>query len=161
MSGSIGISVKRAVLWRSGSQIAAQVVAWGSTLAVVRILDPSDYGLFAMTQVVLAFLSFLNGYGFASSLIQERDVSPERIRQGFGLLLLVNAGIALIQLGLAPLAAAWYRQPVVADLLRVQALIFLATPFIALPEVLLMRELDFRRPALVTLGATLVSPRWR
>ena len=73
------------------------------------------------------------------------------------MLLLVNGGIALIQLGLAPLAAAWYRQPVVAELLRVQALIFLATPFIALPEVLLMRELDFRRPALVNLGATLVS----
>ena len=157
MSEPLASSVRRAVIWRSGSQIVAQVVAWGSTLAVVRILDPADYGLFAMTQVVLAFLSFLNGYGFASSLIQERDVDEQKIRQGFGLLLLVNAGIALIQLGLAPLAAAWYRQPVVAELLRTQALIYLATPFIALPEVLLMRELDFRRPALATLVATLVS----
>ena len=45
----------------------------------------------------------------------------------------------------------------IADLLRVQALIFLATPFVALPEVLLIRELDFRRPALVNLAATAVS----
>ena len=45
----------------------------------------------------------------------------------------------------------------VADLLRVQALIFLATPFIALPEVLLIRELDFRRPAIVNLAATAIS----
>ena len=150
MTRSLRGSVKNAVLWRSGSQIVAQTVAWGSTLAVVRILEPSDYGLFAMTQVVLAFLSFLNGYGFASSLIQEREVEPMRIRQGFGVLLLLNAGIAAIQLVIAPLAAAWYRQPLIADLLRVQALIYLATPFIALPEALLMRELDFRKPALVT-----------
>jgi hypothetical protein len=34
------------------------------------------------------------------------------------MLLLVNGAIALIQLAIAPLAAAWYRQPVIAELLR-------------------------------------------
>jgi len=157
MTETLRDEVKRAVLWRSGSQIMAQAVAWGSTLAVIRILDPADYGLFAMTQVVLAFLSFLNGSGFASSLIQDREIDENKIRQGFGMLILVNGAIALIQLGLAPLAAAWYRQPLVADLLRVQALMYLATPFIAIPQVLLTRELDFRRPAIANTVATVVS----
>ena len=157
MSESIGQSVRKAVIWRSGSQIFAQVVAWAATLAVVRILDPADYGLFAMTQVVLAFLSFLNGYGFASALIREKEISQHRIRQAFGILILVNGAIALLQLGLAPVAAAWYRQEIVGDLLRMQALIYLATPFIALPEVLLVREMDFRRPAVVNIVATVVS----
>jgi len=156
-SASLRDEVKAAVIWRSGSQIAAQLVAWCSTLAVIRILDPADYGVFAMTQVVLAFLNFLNGYGFASALVQDREISQRKIRQAFGMMLLVNAGIALIQLGLAPVAAEYYRQPVVADLLRLQALIFLATPFIALPEALLIRELDFKRPALANLSATFVS----
>ena len=156
-SGSLRDEVKTAVIWRSGSQIVAQVVAWCSTLAVIRILDPADYGVFAMTQVILAFLSFLNGYGFASALVQDREFSERKVRQAFGMMLLVNAGIALIQLALAPIAAEYYRQPIVADLLRVQALIFLATPFIALPETLLIRELDFKRPAMVTLAATCVS----
>ncbi|MEO0061856.1 MAG: Lipopolysaccharide biosynthesis protein WzxC [Pseudomonadota bacterium] len=157
MSDGIAHSVRRAVIWRSGSQIFAQVMAWAATLAVVRILGPADYGLFAMTQVVLAFLSFLNGYGFASSLVQEKEVSTRQIRQAFGILILVNGSIALIQLAIAPFAAAWYRQEVVAHLLQVQTLIFVATPFIALPEVLLIRELDFRRPAIVNIVATLVS----
>src|SRR5690606_5594063 len=154
---SLRDEVKRAVIWRSGSQIAAQLVAWCSTLAVIRILDPADYGVFAMTQVVLAFLSFLNGYGFASALVQDREIDSRKVRQAFGMMLLVNGGIALIQLGLAPVAADYYRQPVVADLLRVQALIFLTTPFIALPEALLIRELDFKRPAVANLIATSVS----
>ncbi|AKH43990.1 O-antigen/teichoic acid export membrane protein [Altererythrobacter atlanticus] len=157
MSESLRDEVKRAVIWRSGSQILAQAVAWGSTLAVIRILDPSDYGLFAMTQVVLAFLAFLNGSGFASSLIQDRHIDETKVRQGFGLLILVNGGIALIQLAIAPIAAAWYRQPLVEDLLQVQALMYLATPFIAIPEVLLTRELDFRRPAIANTIATIVS----
>ena len=130
-SASLRDEVKTAVIWRSGSQIAAQLVAWCSTLAVIRILDPADYGVFAMTQVVLAFLSFLNGYGFASALVRDREIDERKIRQAFGMMLLVNAGIALIQLGLAPLAADYYRQPIVADMLRLQALIFLLTLFLA------------------------------
>ena len=157
MSVDLGASVKRAVIWRSGSQIFAQAVAWAATLLVIRILNPADYGLFAMTQVVLVFLNFLNGYGFAGSLIREPELSEQRIRQAFGLLLLVNGALALLQLAVAPLAAEWYRQPEVAQLLRVQALIFLATPFIAVPEVLLMRRMDFRRQALVNVVATVVS----
>ena len=154
---SLRDEVKTAVMWRSGSQIAAQLVAWCSTLAVIRILDPADYGVFAMTQVVLAFLSFLNGYGFASALVQDREIDSRKVRQAFGMMLLVNGGIALNQLALAPIAADYYRQPIVADLLRVQALIFLTTPFIALPEALLIRELDFKRPAVANLIATSVS----
>ena len=157
MSAELGASIKRAVIWRSGSQIASQVVAWAATLMVIRILDPADYGLFAMTQVVIVFLNFLNGYGFAGSLIREPELTEQRIRQAFGMLLLVNGGLALLQIGLAPLAAAYYRHPQVEQFLRAQALIFLSTPFISIPEVLLMRQMDFRRQALVNLVATLVS----
>src|SRR3546814_14794243 len=45
----------------------------------------------------------------------------------------------------------------VADLLRGQALIYLATPFSALPEVMMSRTLDFRRQALVNLVAALAG----
>lgn len=154
---SLRDEVKAAVIWRSGSQIAAQLVAWCSTLAVIRILHPADYGVFAMTQVVLTFLNFLNGYGFASALVQDREISERKIAQAFGMMLLLNGAIALLQIALAPLAAGYYRQPIVADLLRVQALIFLSTPFIALPQALLTRELDFKGPALANLSAALVS----
>ncbi|HMP46177.1 MAG TPA: lipopolysaccharide biosynthesis protein [Sphingopyxis sp.] len=154
---NFGRRVRSAVIWRSGSQILAQIITWGSTLMVIRLLDPADYGLFAMTQVVLAFLAFLNGWGFASALVQSDSVTPFRIRQAFGLLLLLNALLAAIQFFGAPVAAAYYGQPMVADLLRVQALMFLATPFIALPEVMMSRALDFRRMAFVNLAAALVG----
>jgi O-antigen/teichoic acid export membrane protein len=152
-----GDRVRSAVIWRSGSQILAQIITWGSTLAVIRLLDPSDYGLFAMTQVVIAFLSFLNGYGFASALVQSESLDPLRVRQAFGLLLLLNGLLATLQYFGAPYAAAYYGQPIVADLLRLQALMFLATPFIALPEVMMARSLEFRKQAVVNMVAALVG----
>ncbi len=139
--------VRSAVFWRSGSQILSQIVTWTATIIVVRLLNPSDYGLFAMSQAVLVALNFLNGHSFASSLIQEDEVSRKRIAQVFGLLLLFNVVLASVQYAVAPAVAAYYRQPIVAEMLRVQTLIYLITPFIALPTVLLARNLDFRSQA--------------
>ncbi|MEP7350650.1 MAG: lipopolysaccharide biosynthesis protein [Sphingorhabdus sp.] len=153
-----GSRVKSAVFWRSGTQILAQLISWGATLAVIRILDPSDYGLFAMTSVVLVFLNFLNGYGFVSALIQSEKVEPLRIRQAFGMLILLNGGLALIQLAVvAPLAAAYFEEPVVAAMLRWQSLIYLATPFLILPEAMLTRNLEFKKPAIINLTSAFVG----
>lgn len=147
--------VKLAILWRSGSQIVAQAIAWGSTFMVIRLLDPTDYGLFAMTQVVLAFLNLMNGYGIANALIRAESVSRRELRQVFGMLLLLNLGLGLAQFAAAPWIADYYRHAEVADLLRVQALLYIPTPFMALPYAILSRRMDFKRPAQVRLAASI------
>jgi O-antigen/teichoic acid export membrane protein len=154
---SLGDQVRRAVIWRSGSQILAQIVMWAATFLVIRILSPADYGLLAMTQVVLVLLAMLDGHGLASGLIQQSRVTDRQIAQLFGMLIVLNLGLALVQVALAPLAAAYYRQPMVADLLRVQASFYLLTPFIALSYALLCRRMDFKRQAHVFTIASVLS----
>ena len=155
---SLARQVRRAVIWRSGSQIVAQLVQWAATFLVIRILAPSDYGLFAMCQVVLTFMAMLNGYGLASGLIQQKTISHTEVRQLFGMLILLNVGLAVVQLVvLAPLASAYYRQPIVGDMLRVQAILYLTTPFIALPYALLSRAMDFRHQAKASIVASIAS----
>lgn len=149
--GSFADRVRSAVFWRWGSQVLSQLVTWTVTIIIVRLLDPQDYGLFAMTQAVLAAFNFLSGWGFANSLIPADEVNERQIGQVFGMLLLSNGGLALAQFLMAPLAADYYNQPMVADMLRLQAVIFLSTPFIALPTALLSRRLDFRSQARVNL----------
>lgn len=152
-----GLTVRRAVLWRSGSQLLAQLVQWTATFLVIRILSPADYGLFAMTQVVLTFLNMLNGYGLASALVREPAATERQVRQLFGMLLLLNGTLACCQLALVPLAAGYYRHPEVADLMRVQALLYLTTPFAALPQALLSRRMDFQGQARANVLAALMG----
>lgn len=154
---SLGRQVRNAVIWRSGSQIVAQMVQWASTFLVIRILSPSDYGLFAMAGVVMAFLNMLNGYGLASGLVQQAEITERQIRQLFGMLIVLNLTLGLTQVALAPLAAVYYRQPEVTQLLRVQALIYIGTPFIALPQALLSRRMDFRLQARVNILASMAG----
>ena len=149
--------VRSAVFWRSGSQIAAQLIMWASTIIVVRLLDPHDYGVFAMSQVVVVLLSAVNGYAFATALIHAESVTRERIAQVFGVLIVLNVGLAAVQFAGAPLAAAYFHQPALAGLLRWQVLLYLATPLIALNSALLARELDFRKQAMANLLSAVLA----
>ncbi len=154
---SLASQVRTAVIWRSGSQIGTQIVSWASTLIVIRLLAPQDYGLFAMAQVMLMLLNTMNGYGLASALIREEEVTEERLRQTLGMLILINGGLALIQFLAAPLVALWFEQPMVTNLLRVQALTYLTVPFCALPYAMLTRRMEFRKPAKVRLASAIAG----
>ena len=154
---SLAAQVRTAVIWRSGSQIGTQIVSWASTLIVIRLLSPHDYGLFAMAQVMLVLLNTMNGYGLASALIREAEVTEERLRQTLGMLVLLNGGLALVQFLAAPLVALWFEQPMVANMLRVQSLLYLAIPFTALSHAIMSRRMDFRRPAQVRLVAAMAG----
>lgn len=156
-AGSLAQRVRRALAWRWGTQVLAQAIMWTSTILVVRLLEPTDYGLYAMTQAVVTALAFLNGQSFATSLIQADRVDERRIGQVFALLLLLNGGLALAQVLLAPIAARYYGEPLVADMLRVQALIFLTIPFAALPQELLARRIEFRKQGLVNLATAMIG----
>ena len=149
--------VRSALAWRWGTQVLAQIIAWASTIAVVRLLQPSDYGLYAMSQAVVTALAFLNGQSFATSLIQTDRIDDRRIGQVFGLLLLLNGSLALAQFLLAPLAAHYYGEPLIASMLRAQAIIFLTIPFAALPQELLARRIEFRSQGLVNLASAVVG----
>ena len=149
--------VRSAVIWRSGTQIFGQLVAWAATFLVIRILSPADYGLYAMSAVVLSLLNLMNGYGLANALIQQREVTPRMLRQLFGMLIVLNGALALLQFAAAPLIAEYYGQPIVATMLRWQALIFLTNPFLALGYAVLSRGMDFRRQAQVNIVSALVG----
>ncbi|MEA3031181.1 MAG: hypothetical protein QOG13_2506 [Sphingomonadales bacterium] len=149
--------VKTGVIWRSGSQLLGQLIAWTSTFLVIRLLNPADYGLVAMTGVVLTFLDLFKGWGFASSLVRDERTDRHKIGQAFAMLIVMNGALGALQFAMAPLAADYFHQPMVADLLRVQALLYIVNPFIALGHALLARRLDFKRQSRIDLIAAVLS----
>lgn len=154
---SLRDQVRSAVIWRSGSQIVGQLLTWASTFLVIRILSPADYGLYAMTSVLLVLLNLVNGYSLANAVIQKREVTPLLMRQLFGMLFALNLTLAAVQWMVAPLVADYYGQELVCDMLRVQALIYLTNPFLAMGYAVLSREMDFRKQAQVNLCSGIMA----
>lgn len=149
--------VLRALSWRLALQLVSQLITWGITIIVIRLLVPADYGVLAMAQVLTSILHLLATGGMADALIQARTVDRAMVRKSFGLLLAINAVLAAVQLAAAPLLAAYYAEPLVAQVMQVQAIGFLLVPFIALPSALREREIDFTATAWIDLAAAVGS----
>lgn len=149
--------VRSAVIWRSGTQIIGQIITWAVTFVVIRILNPSDYGLYAMTGVVMNLLSLVNGYSLANAAIQKPVLTPHMLRQLLGMLIVLNLALATIQFTAAPFVADYYGHAVVGDMLRVQCLLYVSNPFLALSYAVLSRRMDFRIQAQANLVSALLG----
>ncbi len=149
--------VLQAIYWSLSAKIAIQLFSWGVTFLVIRLLDPSDYGLAAMSEVVFAFLFMVTAEGMFSAIVQSREIDERKLRQMFGVLLLMNLALFLILYLSAPLFARYYHEPRIAQLLQLLATAFLFIPFTAIPASFLDRALDVRRRSLIDMGTQVAS----
>ena len=130
--------------WTAGSRLLGQLLTWGVTIAVMRILAPSDYGLLAMATVLITFLALFAEMGIGGAVVQARDVDLKTMRSVFGLVVLVNLGLFLLTLLLAPLISAFYGHDELTLICQAIALQFLIGAPAVLPDAQLQRKLAWK-----------------
>jgi teichuronic acid exporter len=149
--------VLSALRWTAGARTFAQVINWASTIVVIRILGPEDYGMMAMSHVLFFILLGFSQVGLGAALVQAERISETDLEQVFGFLLTINVALFAIQFLCAPLVASAFGEPGIEPLMRVLAVLFLIQPFIVIPSNLLGRDIDFKRRSLVELAASVVA----
>jgi teichuronic acid exporter len=147
----------RGVKWVAGAKLVSQLVTWGVTIYVMRLLAPSDYGLLAMCTVVLGLLTMFAEVGLGPALIQRKEISEQDLRQAMGVVWLVNITLCLLANIVAPLVAVFYAEPRLQPVMHVLSLQFLLLPLATVPDVRLQRRLEYKQRSLVELSAALVA----
>jgi len=137
--------------WSAGLRFLGQLLTWIITIFVMRTLSPQDYGLMGMAGVFLTYLATINELGLGAAIIQDTHLSAKILRQMFGLLLVVNGGLFLTSIMLAPSIASFFGEPGLASLIRFLAIQFIITSFVIIPRSLIDREMSFRQRSIVEL----------
>jgi teichuronic acid exporter len=150
-------SVLRGFMWVGSGQFIGQAVSWISTIVVIRLLAPSDYGLMAMSASFVWLLSMMSELGIGASLIQAKDISQQEIRRVCGLVIVCSAAFAAVGHVAAPLVAAFYGEPRVTELIRVANLGFLLAAAFIVPQSLVVRELDFALKSKIDVTAQIAT----
>lgn len=115
-----------------------------STAIIARLLTPQETGVFAVAAVFAALASTFRDFGVAEYLIQERDLTHERIRAALGLNIITSWSMAALLFAAAPLAGGFYRDTGIVSVMWVQSLNFLLIPFGAVTQAWFRRELNYR-----------------
>lgn len=98
-----------------------------SMVVLARLLTPADFGIVAMASVVVGLIDVLLDLGVNIALIHNSEADREDYNTAWTLRLIQASLAGIIIFACAPLAASYYQDPLVADVLRVMAFsIFIA-----------------------------------
>lgn len=152
-----GTGLRQAALsgarWTVAARIGLQLITWPVTILVMRLLEPRDYGLFAMAIVVTGFITLFSELGLGAALVQAEVVDEDTARSACAAIWTLNAVVALALIALAPWAADWFGEPELAAVMQVLTLELVISAFAAVPEAMLERRLAFRPLSLVQVAA--------
>ncbi len=130
----------------TGTRIALQFVQ----LAVLaRLLRVEDFGVMAIANVALAFAVTFSDAGVSNAIIHYRDAKREELSSLYWLNVLGGMVVFVAVWFAAPLVARFYHQPTLEPVLRVAASVFIVGPLGQQFQVLLERDLRFRRVAVI------------
>ena len=154
---SLGRSARQGVLWMLGSRGGEQALSLLITIVLARLLSPADYGLIGMASLFLVFLGRFTDLGTGASIIQQRDLGSEQLSSIFWFNLMTGLALAVIAAAIAPLAARFFNEPRVANVLWVLALTLPLQALAVVPDSLLRRQLQFRRWVVRNIGAIAIA----
>jgi O-antigen/teichoic acid export membrane protein len=111
MSLKIQRSMADGAMWMMLFKLTERALGVVSTVVLVRLLSPGDFGIVAMAISFIAMAELLAAFGFDVALIQERDATVEHYHTAWTLNALMGLGITVLMLAAAAPVAAFYRQP--------------------------------------------------
>ena len=142
MNSTFTRATVRGVFWTYLSFYLGKLLVLVSTVILARLLTKSDFGVVSFALLLIGFLEMINNAGISSALIYYQD-DERAVSTAFwldlGVGILMFAGTWLV----APLAASYFDDPRVVELVRIFAFLFLISSLEDVPKALLTRELSF------------------
>lgn len=126
-----------------------------SSMVIARLLTPAEIGIFSVTMVLLMFVASVRDMGAGSYLVQERELTTERIRAVWAVQLGLGLGLAVLVLLASYPVSLFYKEPRMRDIMLVIALNYAVNPFGSLTYAWLMREMRFDSVALMRFASAL------
>jgi O-antigen/teichoic acid export membrane protein len=135
--------VRRSVLLSFAQRYTTLAVTVVSLAVLSRLLRPEEVGVFSLCAALVAIANVLRDFGISDYLIQEKELTRNRIRAAFTLALMVAWPLGLLLFLGRGLLADYYGHAGLRDVLAVLALNFALTPFGSPGFALLTREMRF------------------
>ncbi|WP_434782473.1 lipopolysaccharide biosynthesis protein [Ferrovum myxofaciens] len=141
--------VRKSILFSLAQNYASFVLQFAVSIILARLLSPSEIGLYSIAAVLMGFASSMRDFGISNYIIQEKDLTPDKIRAAFTLTLFTAWTLALIIMLGSNYAAEFYHQPGVRSVMRILALNFVLIPFGTVPMAYMYKKMEFQYVALI------------
>jgi len=157
MSKSLKEETASALFWSFMDKGGQQILQFAFLFILARLLSPREAGLIAVLTIFVAIANILQESGFSSALIRKSDADEADYSSTFYFNIGISLVIYLVLFIAAPYIAIFYNQPVLTNLSRFLFLAFIFNAFGIIQNVHLIKKMDFKTNAKVSLTASFFS----
>lgn len=149
------MSTRRSLGFAFLDRYASLAVGVASSMILARLLTPAEVGVFSVAMALLALVQTVRDLGAGQYLLQERELTTDRIRAVWAVQLALGLGLgALVALASTPVAG-FYAEPRMRDIMLLLALNYVVNPFGSVTYAWLMREMRYDAIAFIRFSSTL------
>ena len=139
-------------VWTSAAKYSNILVQLGVTAVLSRLLLPEDFGVVAVTTVIVSFFAIFSDLGIAPAIVQKKELTHDDLSRIFTFTLLSGGAVTVVFFLLSGAVAAYYDAPVLRTICRILCVNLLFAALNIVPGALLYKERRFRFIALRTLA---------
>lgn len=147
----------QSTVWAYGSFVSGKLLVFISTIILVRLLLPSEFGLMGYCLIAMQYLDILNGFGVGHAIIARR----EQVEEAANAAIIIGLGSGLTLFALAwfgaPLLAAFFEDDRVTSLFRALAVVIPISAVGAVPSALIQRSMRFKAKFVPDIGRSIAK----
>lgn len=157
MDQSLKHKTRTAFYWsffdKSGKEII-QFIVW---YILALNLSPSEIGVFGILAIFSAIANILQESGFSSALIRKASPSESEYSSVFYFNITISFLLYFLLFFSAPSISRFYDEPELVSLARYSFLAFIFNAFGIIQNVILVKRIDFKTSAIISLSASVIS----
>ncbi|WP_422107349.1 lipopolysaccharide biosynthesis protein [Winogradskyella sp.] len=145
------------IFWNLTERFGNKIIRFSLGIVLARILLPEDYGILALTSIVILFSEIISDGGYMMVLIQRKDNTQIEYSTVFWSKLLVTTIIFFVIIIASPFIADFYETPILKDVLRIISIALIINCLYSVHKTILTIALDFKGQAKIILISTIIG----
>lgn len=149
------VTFRKSLVFSFAQSYAGLIIQFVSTMVLARLLVPEEIGIFSVAVGYIGLAQILREFGVARYVIQEEELTTDRLKAAFTITLLVGWFSALIIFIAAPYLGRFYGNEGIKKILDLLSINFFLVPFGAITFAYLRRSMQFGKLMVIQITSAL------
>lgn len=149
--------VIKGVKWSAIQQFSTQIIQFVITIILARLLLPEEFGVVAVSMIVLNILQVINETGFGAALMQKLDRDETDFFSVFVLNITMGVVLYVALYFCAPFLSILFKLPQLTGVIRLLGLNLVISSFMVVQQTKLMINVDFKTLTKATMSGAIIA----
>lgn len=154
---SLKKSALSGVFWTFLQQFSTQIINFGTSVVLARLILPAEFGLLGMIAIFTSISMVIIDNGMGASIIRTQHPDDDDYNTIFVFSMLLSTLVYLILFFCAPLIAIFFKQPVLTAVIRTISISLVIGTFASAQKTRFAKNLNFKLPMLLNIPALIGS----